>query len=410
MDAVPLFSRAQPLRVIGALLSLAVGALATGALATGGLATRAHAQSASTAAATPQPSGAGQVRLLVKSADGMPLVGAQVRVAGGTALFESDERGMLTMSRLPAAATWLRVRRIGYRPDSVQVTPQDRQPIDVTIALERVAVDLAAVRVMGRREIQGPMAGFYKRRATGSGRFFTHAEIDKRNPALMTDLLRGIPGVRIDSRLQGNDVRIRGSRCAPLVWLDGQGLFASDIDLDGLDPLTFEGIEIYSTASVPVEFLGGQRASSSCGTIVLWTRLGEARPRRTPTRSRGELSPAAQVAAMLEQLKIFTADDVDVVAHVDSLNLVRPVYPDALFDEQVPGRLLAEFIVGIDGTVIIETFSAVTTTHAELVDPVRRALSTQRFMPAIRQGKAVQQVVQLPFVFVPDSTSKRRRR
>jgi len=32
----------------------------------------------------------------------------------------------------------------------------------------------------------------------------------------------------------------------------------------------------------------------------------------------------------------------------------------------------------------------------------------QRFVPAMRQGRVVQQVMQLPFSFVPDSTARRR--
>jgi hypothetical protein len=43
------------------------------------------------------------------------------------------------------------------------------------------------------------------------------------------------------------------------------------------------------------------------------------------------------------------------------------------------------------------------------VEPVRRAVREQRFVPAVRKGRVVQQVMQLPFTFVPDSTASRRR-
>jgi hypothetical protein len=42
------------------------------------------------------------------------------------------------------------------------------------------------------------------------------------------------------------------------------------------------------------------------------------------------------------------------------------------------------------------------------VEPVRRAVRDQRFMPALRKGRPVAQVLQLPFDFVPDSTARRR--
>ncbi len=351
----------------------------------------------------------GAVRLQVRSAGGIPLVGAQLRIVATDPWLESDERGLFAVARVPAGNAWLRVRRIGYRPDSMLVVTSSSKTLDTMMTMERVAVDLAPVTVLGRRSIQGPMAGFYRRQATGSGRFFTRADIERRAPYNLTDLLRGIPGVRINSRLQTNSVRIRGSRCNPLVWLDGQGLFATDIDLDALDPMSFDGIEVYSTASVPVEFQGNQRASSSCGTILLWTRQGEARKASAPKRKSGELSPAAKIAMLLDEQRVFTAADVDTVARIDSQVVVRPEYPDSLYDSQTPGRLLAEFIVGTDGTVFIESYSAVTTTHRDLVESVRRALLTQRFVPAVKKGKAVQQVMQLPFSFVPDSTMRRRK-
>lgn len=359
----------------------------------------------------------GIVRLTVRAASGATpssasasaMVGALVRVTSSSTTYESDDRGITIVPNIAAGPIWLHVRRIGYRPDSVSVSVVSGKTVDAELLLSPVAVALTPVTVFGRRTVQGPMAGFYHRQATGSGRFFTYAEILKRNPRRMTDLLRGIPGVRIDSRSQMNNVRIRGSRCSPLVWLDGQPLFATDIDLDALDPLSFDGIEVYSVASVPVEFLGTQRASSSCGTVLLWSRRGESRQSREPKRKAGTISPAARIAQLLDSLQVFSSSDVDVVARLDSTYIVHPSYPDSLYETQTSGRLLAEFIVNTSGTVIIETFSAITTTHVDFIEPVRSALRQQRFFPATRRGQPVQQIVQLPFNFMPDSTSRRRK-
>ena len=107
--------------------------------------------------------------------------------------------------------------------------------------------------------------------------------------------------------------------------------------------------------------------------------------------------------------KAFGAADVDRTATLDSTVLVRPIYPDSLFDAHAEGRVLAEFVVGTNGQMIVESFSAITATHRSLVEPVRIALRDQRFSPAMLKGKAVQQVMQQPFTFVPDSTARRRR-
>lgn len=360
------------------------------------LALPAHAQSA------------GPVRVLIRSTSGTPIVGAQLRSSAPQVAGESDESGVATIPKVAPGALWIRVRRIGYRPDSLLLSPTDGHAIDTALTLERVAVDLAPVRVLGRRSVTGPMAGFYARQQSGSGRFFTNADIAQRSPQRMTDLFRAIPGVRIESRGAKSSVRLRGSRCSPLVWLDGQPMFTVELDLDSFDPLSFDGIEVYNVSSVPVEFSGNQVVSSSCGTIVLWTRSGEAR-NRGDKRKKGELSAAARVAQLLEEQKVFTANDVDFAARLDSASIVRPDYPDSLFLAQVGGRVLAEFVVGSNGSVQLDTYSAVTTTSPLLVEPVRRALKEQRFTPAVRQGKPVQQIMQLPFDFVPDSTAKRRR-
>jgi len=145
---------------------------------------------------------------------------------------------------------------------------------------------------------------------------------------------------------------------------------------------------------------------SACGTIILWSRQGELRPKK---RKKGELSPAAEIAQLVQQLSVFTADQVDQQARVDSTKLIRPLYPDSLYSSLVPGRVLAEFVVDHKGAVNLDTFNVVTTTNAGFVEPVRLSLREQQFIPAIRKGQPVQQVVQLPFTFVPDSNAVRRR-
>ncbi|WP_373071179.1 TonB-dependent receptor plug domain-containing protein [Gemmatimonas sp.] len=349
----------------------------------------------------------GSVKGRVVTAARIPLVGAQIRFGSATELGESDDAGQFTAVRVNTGSLWLRVRRIGYRPESLLVTVLAGQSIEPTVVMTQIAQNIAAVKVVGRRDVIGPMAGFYKRMQAGGGRYFTQADIEQRNPNNMTDLLRAVPGLRIETRGFENKVRIRGSRCSPLVWLDGQGLFAAEFDLNAVNPRTFEGIEVYSgPATVPMEFQGNQRMSSSCGTIILWSRRGEFREKKP---KKGELTPAARIAQLLEALTIFTAADVDVGARVDSSMIVRPFYPDSLFYAQIAGELLAEFVVGTNGEAVMETFNAMTTTHRALVEPVRRAVREQRFVPAMRKGLVVQQVMQLPFTFLPDSTARRRR-
>ncbi|MCE2899991.1 MAG: carboxypeptidase regulatory-like domain-containing protein [Gemmatimonas sp.] len=363
------------------------------------------------AAAQDSGEATGSVRGTISARGGPALGGAQLRIRVGTftsaVTTESDDEGAFSFGRVPVGDAWLLARRIGYRPDSIRVRVAQGEPTTATLSLERLAVELSTVNIVGRREVSGPMAGFYSRMANGGGRFFTFADLDRRNAMHMTDVFRMVPGMRIETRGMQNTVRIRGSRCAPLVWLDNQPLYAGEVDLDAFDPRSFEGIEIYSgAASVPVEFQGNQRMSSACGTIVLWSRRGELRPKK---RKKDEPTPTMRIAALIEEGKAFVHGEVDAGARPDSAALVRPVYPDSLFEAQTGGQVLAEFVVGTNGEADMDTFSAVTTTHRELVEPVRRAVREQRFTPAVRAGRVVPQVVQLPFRFIPDSTARRRR-
>ena len=351
--------------------------------------------------------GTGGIKGVVRDSSGTAVEGAQVSVKGVDIHGESGAGGEFLFAKASAGPMMIHVRRIGFLPESATVNVLAGTTINAEFTLRRLVVALTPVVITGRREITGRMAGFYQRMSRGHGHFFTREQVDKRNPANMTDLFRMIPGVRVDTRGFNNQVRFRGARCAPLTWLDGSPLYAGEFDLDSVDPRSFEGIEIYSgAASVPAEYQGNRSLSSACGTIILWSKQGELRPKK---RKKGDLSPAAEIAQAVQQLTVFTSDQVDQQARVDSTRLQRPVYPDSLYNNMVPGRVLAEFVVDAKGAVNLDTFNVVTTTHPGFVESVRLSLREQSFFPAVRKGQPVQQVVQLPFTFLPDSTAVRKR-
>jgi len=347
------------------------------------------------------------VKGVVRDSAGSVIEGAQISVTGSGLRGESDERGQFLLAKASAGPLTIRVRRIGFLPDSMTVNVLAGSSVDAAITLQRVAVELRPVVITGRKELTGRMAGFYQRQSRGLGHFFTREQIERRNPLNMTDLFRMVPGARVETRGFNTQVRFRGSRCSPLTWIDGTPAYAGEFPLDAVDPRSFEGIEIYSgAASVPAEFQGNRSISSSCGTIILWSRQGEPRAKR---RKKGDMSAAAEVAQLVEQLSVFTAEQVDQHARADSSALVRPVYPDSLFQNMVGGKVLVEFVVDQLGEMIFDSFNVVTATHPAFAESVRFALKDQRFHPAMRKGQRVRQVVQQPFTFIPDSTISRRR-
>src|SRR5205823_6465552 len=132
----------------------------------------------------------------------------------------SDDSGAFKFPALPRGPATLAVRRIGFKPVSVETS----LPFESSMAvlLEANAQSLTPVVVQDRRKrYDGPLADFNRRRDYGIGRFLTSGQIDARNALRTTDLLRSLPGVQVQAGFRGTTLRLRGARCDPLVWVDG---------------------------------------------------------------------------------------------------------------------------------------------------------------------------------------------
>ncbi len=72
----------------------------------------------------------------------------------------------------------------------------------------------------------------------------------------------------------------------------------------------------------------------------------------------------------------------------------------ALFAEGIRGLVVAEFVVDTVGHIEGSTIGLVSSTHPLFSDAVRLALGRATYLPALRDGRAVRQIVQQPFDFV----------
>jgi TonB family protein len=361
-----------------------------------------------TGQATPGQS-AGGITLTVRDSSGTGIAGAELLVGGAVQKTVSDVDGVFHLVGVISGPTSLRVRRLGFRPGTLDVEVEAGQTVDLVMTLAPIVQPMAPIVVRGTTAAtHGRLAGFYRRRETNgsSGRYFTRDQIDKANLHQLTDLFRRIPGMQISQNPGRSAVRMRGAArsCWPLVWLDGSPLSAGEFDLDNIQPNSLDAIEVYSgPASVPPEFMG-VRGLGSCGVVVLWSRVGEPRPKR----KKNQVTPA-QLAELVASLKVYTADQVDRPARPDSSDLAVPLYPDSLYNAGVHGTVIAEFVVDTVGRVETETFGVVTSSHRLFAESVRRALDDATFIPAMHEGRLVRQVVQLPFNFLVDNTGRRQR-
>lgn len=333
-----------------------------------------------------------------------PVQGVRVSVIGLDRETESDARGRFELRDLPAARMRVLTRRLGFAPETLSVSTELPEPAIVQLMLGRAVGQLSPVVVSAAADADPRMVAFYERARLGRGRFLTAADIERRGYTRMTDILRAVPGMMTLPRPNSRTgARMRATRQAPLVWLDGTPLGSSEFDLDSFDPRAYAGVEIYSgPATVPAEFAGNTLMSSSGGVIVLWTKRGQVTPRRV--RQPREAS-ARLIHDLVARGEAFGPEDVDEPARqADAGAAIKPEYPDSLLRNGVGGSALVEFIVDSTGAVRLDTFGVIATSHPLFADPVRSAVAAHRYIPAQLAGRPVAQVVMLPFVFVPDSS------
>ena len=338
--------------------------------------------------------GKGSIRGTVHDSVGGVIAGATIVVVGSTVSARSAENGSFRLDSIPAGRVRLQVHRLGFSPRTLETDVAAALESRVEISLSPVPQRLGPVQVSERRTSSDErLAGYNARRERKVGYFVTRERIEAASSRRLTDLLSEIPGVRFFSERGGpaRALRLRGAKCPPLVFLDGSPATAGEFDLDIIDPSTVEGIEIYpDMMSVPPELLG-PRDLDQCGVIAVWSRPFRPRPR--PPRRTGA-DPAQLVADHLA----FTEGDVDVPARLQA-GSGYPFYPDSLWEAGVEGRAVLEFVVDSTGSLIAETIRIVSTTHPLFAAAARDALLSAAFVPAMRRGQRVAQLVQLPFVF-----------
>lgn len=347
----------------------------------------------------------GTVAGVVRGPSGAAIVGAEVvltpvRAAGteGTVFARrlfTDEEGRFRVSGLPNGRATLAVRRIGFRPTTRELDVP--APALLAVAMEAVPQTMTAVVVRDRRvKYEGWAARFYERRDRGMGRFVTKEDIERRNPIRTTDMLRSIPGLAVVPGAFSSKIRLRGARCDPLVWIDGSAAISGYLDVDNFAPNSLEGIEVYSgVATVPAE-LRGPRGEEACGVIALWSRMPE------PRAKRGKKTYTADdLANLVASATVYTVDQVDQAAMPDSANPIAPYYPDAQKRARTAGEAIVEFVVDTAGVPEIETIGIVTASHPSFGSAARAAVSSARFSPARKSGRAVRQLVQVPVTFRP---------
>ena len=203
-----------------------------------------------------------------------PVIGATVNLIGTRLHAATDSAGRFSHASLGAGTYILEVRAIGYGVTSWVLRLSDAEVVDYIFEVAPIDIELDPIVVEGRPGyFQRRMQEFEERRRAGRGIFITHDQIEASHAATMADLLRGVPGVRLNCR---------SGICTAQMTRTAHGVCAADWVVDGmpasvsstphLPVVGIVAVEIYrSPNEAPAEFL---KADSDCGVIAIWTKSG----------------------------------------------------------------------------------------------------------------------------------------
>jgi hypothetical protein len=206
----------------------------------------------------------------------VPMVTVTVLIAGVGAY--TDRSGHFRIPALPPGPTDLVFRRLGFSPESATVTLRPGRTDSVNVTISAFALELPGVEVKELARRRRLLADFYRRKDAGFGHFITREDIAAREPHVLSDMMRMMPGVEIVHMRDGSlalrmarTASVAGRDCPPEWWVDG--IRTPGLNVDDIPPEDIDGVEIYSgPATLPAEF-NIRNGTPGCGTILVWTRI-----------------------------------------------------------------------------------------------------------------------------------------
>jgi hypothetical protein len=205
--------------------------------------------------------------------------GSRVELVGTDKVAITNEKGEFTMRGLPSGSHVLLARHLGFGAETVPVDLTSREAKQVTIKLPKFVAALDPVLVTARRVASLDKVGFTQRKKSGQGYYLGPEQIQALHPNYLTDILRTVPGLRVDytptgevvSSSRGVTSLTGGSGCVQYYVDDmpWQSAMPGDIN-DYINGREVVGIEVYSGPGAPPQYT---RGLSGCSTVVIWTKF-----------------------------------------------------------------------------------------------------------------------------------------
>jgi hypothetical protein len=197
-----------------------------------------------------------------------PVPRADVRVRGAAGQTRTDSTGRYSLGHLPAGTQILDVRRFGYEVAEVQVELRSGVTTTKDVPLRRFVVTLDTMRSVASRYPE-----FEQRRYHSAyrGYYFGPEELEKMHPLYTDDILRWVPGMRIEGRGPSAKVSGRGGAgnftCPPnIVVNDVEGWSIGDVS-----PKDVGAVEVYPPSVPPGVYAPGMY-DKGCGFVLIWMK------------------------------------------------------------------------------------------------------------------------------------------
>ena len=222
----------------------------------------------------------------VSTTEKRPLPQARISVVGTTLATVADTDGTFRIAALPVGARTVEVRLLGYATASLPVLIESSRDADLQVILSATPILLETVRVSADTMILPEMRGFVQRKGRGNGTFLTRDEIDPMDARVFTDVLRRVPGMKLDPREGpfGPSYAVQSTRteglnggrgCPVLFYVNGIPFpVSNDLEINHyVAPNEVAAVEIYTGASqIPAQY-NSSTMNAHCGVIVIWTRI-----------------------------------------------------------------------------------------------------------------------------------------
>lgn len=227
-------------------------------------------------AAAQVPVGQGAVRGFARDSAGRAVRGVMIGSAGIHSVARTNDSGSYLLEGMVPGKYVLTARHLGFAPETAAVVIRGGVIAVADFSMKAVVVSLEG-EVVTADPLRGKMGPFNRRRSRGVGSFISRREIEERQAASVSELLRYLPGVSVTQAMAGEPQPVRMDRiargpgtedCKTQIYVDGHPY--TNGNLDDFSPSSLEGVEVYRSASeIPADF---RTRGAMCGVIVLWTR------------------------------------------------------------------------------------------------------------------------------------------